>query len=49
MHKQILVYDRFTQKQWERMSYEEQRRVAVRWYLEYFYNPKYWPVTVDAC
>jgi hypothetical protein len=47
MHEhKLLVYDRFTQGQWDRMSYEERRHVANRWHSEYFNNPKYWPITV---
>ena len=46
MRHQFLVYDRFTEHQWHRMSYEEQHRAAERWFSEYSDNAKYWPTTV---
>jgi hypothetical protein len=47
--KQFLVYDRFTQSQWRRMSYEQQRLAVNRWRAEYSNNPKYWPQTAGEC
>jgi len=46
MRHQFLVYDRFTEHQWHRMSYEEQHCAAERWFSEYSDNAKYWPTTV---
>ena len=48
MRDKHLIYDRFTEAQWRKMSYDKQRHVAERWQAEYFWNAKYWPVTVGG-
>jgi hypothetical protein len=50
MKHQLLVYDKYSQRQWEVLSYREQQKVADEWMAYYPFNVKYWPLTAgEGC
>jgi hypothetical protein len=40
-----MIYDKYTQHQWNHMDHRQQTKAMYQWLVEYASNPKYFPLS----
>jgi hypothetical protein len=43
-----MIYDKYTQHQWNHMGHYQQTEAMYQWLVEYASNPKYFPLSATG-
>jgi hypothetical protein len=43
-----MIYDKYTQHQWNHMGHKQQTEAMYQWLVEYASNPKYFPLSATG-